>query len=208
MIRKDPVAITQQTSASNPGVLDIDLVLRQTRAYLAFGDQVRLFTDRLGETAEAETDWGQALQQHFTQLKAAIAQSAENPNVNPELAQLWLLIANTWSEIATTLGMATETIPETLRQTEGWRTYQRTQSDYFNQLRGTATEALDLMEQRLNERAIAGKTVSSLREVYNLWVDCNEETYGRMLRSSAYGELNGRLFNALLRCYACPEAES
>jgi ABC-type transporter Mla subunit MlaD len=198
--------MTEQTS--DPGVLNVELVLKQARAYLAFGDQVRTFTDRLSETAEAETDWGEALRQHFAELKTAIAQSAENPNVNPELARLWLLIAEAWSETAATLGMATKAIPETLRQTEVWRTYQRTQSDYFNQLRNSAVEALDLMEQRLNERAAAGKTVSNLRELYNLWVDCNEETYGRMLRGAAYGELNGRLFNALLRCYARQETPS
>lgn len=198
--------MTQQTSASNPGVFDAELVLRQARAYLAFGEQVQLFTDRLGETAE--TDWGQALQQHFAQFKAAIAQSAENPAVNPELARLWLLIADTWSETATTLGIAAETIPDPLRQTEVWRTYQQTQSDYFNQLRDAAIQALDLLEQRLNEFTAAGKTVSSLRELYNLWVDCNEETYSRMLRSAAYSEINGRLFNALLRCYARPEPQS
>jgi hypothetical protein len=38
--------------------------------------------------------------------------------------------------------------------------------------------------------------------LYNLWVECNEDTYGRMLRSPAYGELNGRLLNALLSCYS------
>ena len=200
--------MTQQTSASNPGVFDVELVLRQARAYLAFGDQVRLFTDRLGEAAEAETDWGQALQQHFAQLKAAIAQSAENPTANPELARLWLLVADTWSETATTLGLAAGTMPDALRQTEAWRTYQRTQSDYLSQLRDTAMEALDLMEQRLNELAAAGKTVSSLRELYNLWVDCNEDTYGRMLRSATYAELNGRLLNTLLRCYSRQEAAS
>lgn len=200
--------MTEQTTTSNSGVFDVDLVLRQARAYLAFGDQVRQFTDRISETAEAETDWGQALQQHFTQLKAAIAQSAENPNVNPELARLWSLVAETWSEAAATLGLATDAIPESLRQSAVWRDYQRTQMDYFNQLRHTAAEALDLMEQRLNELTAAGKTISSLRELYNLWVDCNEETYSRMLRSSAYGELNGRLFNSLLRCYARPEVQS
>jgi len=200
--------MTQETSASNPGVFDVELVLRQARAYLAFGDQVRLFTDRLGEAAEAETDWGQALQQHFAQLKAAIAQSAEDPTANPELARLWLLVADTWSETATTLSLAAGTMPDALRQTEAWRTYQRTQSDYLSQLRDKAMEALDLMEQRLNELAAAGKTVSSLRELYNLWVDCNEETYGRMLRSATYAELNGRLLNTLLRCYSRQEAAS
>ena len=198
--------MTEQTSVSTPGVFDAELALRQARAYLAFGEQVQLFTDRLGDAAE--TDWGQALQQHFARFKAAIAQSAENPTVNPELARLWLLMADAWSETATTLGVAAETLPETLRQTEAWRVYQRAQSDYFNQLRDAAMQALDLLEQRLNELAAAGKTVNSLRELYNLWVDCNEETYSRMLRSAACSEINGRLFNALLRCYSRPEAQS
>lgn len=198
----------QQTSTSDSSMFDVELVLRQARAYLAFGDQVQSLTNRLNETVDAETDWGEALRQHFDELKAAIAASAQNPSANPELARLWLLIAETWSEAATALGVAADAFPEALRQSEVWRTYQRTQNDYFNQLRDTATEALDLMEQRLNELAAAGKTVSSLRELYNLWVDSNEETYGRMLRSSAYSELNGRLLNTLLRCYAARQEAS
>lgn len=200
--------MTEQTSASNPGVFNVELVLRQARAYLAFGDQVRLFTDRLDRTAEAEADWGEALQRHFAEFKAAIAQSAENPAANPELARLWLLIADTWSEAAAALGMAPKMIPEALQHTEEWRAYQRTQNDYFSQLRDTATEALDLMEQRLNEHAAAGKAVGGLRELYNLWVECNEATYGRMLRDPAYSELNGRLLNTLLRCYVPQEPRS
>lgn len=73
--------------------------------------------------------------------------------------------------------------------------------EYLDLLQGAAREALDRMEEKLNEFAAAGKTIASLRELYNLWVDCNEETYGRMLRSSTYAVLNGRLINSLLHCY-------
>ena len=62
------------------------------------------------------------------------------------------------------------------------------------------------MEQRLQGRAAAGQTISSLRELYNLWVECNEETYGHMLHSAEYSELSGRLLNALLVCYPRSEA--
>ena len=62
------------------------------------------------------------------------------------------------------------------------------------------------MEQRLSERATAGATVESLRELYNLWVECNEETYGRMLRSLDYAMLNGRLLNALVSCHVRGDA--
>jgi hypothetical protein len=64
------------------------------------------------------------------------------------------------------------------------------------------------MEQRLGERAAAGEAPDSLRELYNLWVDCNEETYGRMLRGAEYSEISGRLFNALFACYPKGETRS
>lgn len=193
--------MTEQTFTSEPGAFDVQLALRQARAYLAFGEQIRQFTDRLSATVNSQTDGGEALRQHFAELKAAIARSAEDPNVNPELARFWLLIAETWSETAASLGMAAEAIPDELRQSEAWRSYQSTQSEYLDLLEGAAREALDRMEQRLNEFADTGKTIASLRELYNLWVDCNEETYGQMLRGPAYAALSGRLINSLLRCY-------
>lgn len=192
---------TEQASTFDPGQFDIELALKQARAYLAFGEQIRQFTDRLNEKVDDQTDWGAALQEHFAELKAAIARSAEDPKVNPELARFWLLIAETWSGTVASLGMAAETVPEELRQSESWRSYQRTQIEYLDLLQGAAREALDRMEEKLNEFAATGKTITSLRELYNLWVDCNEETYGRMLRSSTYAMLNGRLINSLLRCY-------
>ncbi|MCP5195596.1 MAG: hypothetical protein H6974_02215 [Gammaproteobacteria bacterium] len=193
--------MTEQTATSDPSLFDVELALRQARAYLAFGEQIRRFTDRLHETVAAETDQGQALRQYFAELKGAIARSVEDPNVNPELAQFWLLIAEAWSETAASLGMAADAIPKELRQTEAWQCYQNTQGEYLELLQGAAQGALDRMEQRLNEFADTGQTIASLRELYNLWVDCNEETYGRMLRSTAYASLNGRLINNLLRCY-------
>lgn len=200
--------MTEQTSTPDSGQFDVELALRQARAYLAFGEQIRLFTDRLNETISTQTDWGEALRAHFAELKNAIAQSAENPHTHPELARFWLSAAETWSETAASLGMSAETIPDELRQSEAWRSYQSTQSEYLELLQGAAQEALDRMEHRLNEFANTGKTVGSLRELYNLWVDCNEETYGRTLRSPVYAALNGRLINSLLRCYQRREPAS
>jgi hypothetical protein len=79
-----------------------------------------------------------------------------------------------------------------------------TQNHYLDLLQQTAEQALDLMEQRLQDRAATGQTINSLRELYNLWVECNEETYARMLRSVEYSELSGRLLNALLHLLPTP----
>ncbi len=188
------------TEPSETG-FDIALLLRQARTYLAFGEQIQPFSERLQQNMEQGGDWGEALQQHFEPLKAALAEAAEDPGGHPDLARLWTVTLDTWQQTAASLG-----IPATLAAPVGadeaaWRDYQHVQGDYLALLRQAARDALDLMEQRLGERAAAGARVETLRELYNLWVECNEETYGRMLRGADYGALNGRLLNALLSCY-------
>lgn len=188
------------TEPSEAG-FDIALLLRQARTYLAFGEQIQPLSERLQQNMEQGGDWGEALQQHFGPLKAALAEAAEDPGGHPDLARLWTVTLDTWQQTAASLG-----IPATLAAPVGadeaaWRDYQHVQGDYLALLRQAARDALDLMEQRLGERAAAGARVETLRELYNLWVECNEETYGRMLRGADYGALNGRLLNALLSCY-------
>jgi hypothetical protein len=120
---------------------------------------------------------------------------------------LWTLILDTWQRTIESVGASAVTPPADWSGA-AWQAYRRTQDQYLSLLQRTASEALDLMEQRLGESAASGKSIDSLRELYNLWVDCNEVTYGRMLRSAEYSALSGRLLNALLRCYAPGEALS
>ena len=186
-----------------PGIFDVELALRQARTYLAFADQVRSVTDHLGQAAADNTQWGVALQQHFAQLKTALTAAAQNPQLNPELAKMWMLTADTWQSAATALGIAVDQTPGSFPHPAEWSAYQQTQSAYFEQLRAAALRALDLMEQRIAQAEAI--SINSLRDLYDLWVECNEETYGEMLRSTEYAQLNGAMFNALLRC--CLPAE-
>ncbi|MCC9004220.1 MAG: hypothetical protein LM549_16575, partial [Candidatus Competibacter sp.] len=112
-------------------------------------------------------------------------------------AQLWTQTLDIWQQTVTSL----KGVGPRGEETDAWLAHREVQAQYLGLLRQSAGAALDLMEQHLNERAAAGKAIDSLRELYNLWVDCNERTYGRMLRSIEYSEFSGRLFNSLLRCY-------
>ena len=193
-------------SETSPAGFDAELLLKQARAYLAFGEQIRQFTDRFQDSLEQETDWRTAARRQFEQFKEAIAQSAHAPGVNSDLAQLSAMTVDAWQQAALALDIPMPSRMPIDRNSVAWRTYQQTQNHYLDLLQQTAGQALDLMEQRLQDRAAAGQTINSLRELYNLWVECNEETYGRMLRSAEYSELSGRLLNALLVCYPRREA--
>jgi len=200
--------MAEQTAPHDSSGFDIELLLKQARTYLAFGEQLQPLSDRFYETLGQNGDWGEALRQHFDQLKAALTQAADDPGGHPDLARLWTVTLDTWQQTAASLGVPATLAPLAGSNTEAWQAYQKVQGQYLDLLRQAAREALDLMEQRLGERAAAGATVESLRELYNLWVECNEETYGRMLRGPDYGALSGRLLNALLGCHARGEASA
>ncbi|MDG4550014.1 MAG: poly(R)-hydroxyalkanoic acid synthase subunit PhaE [Candidatus Contendobacter sp.] len=194
--------MAERTDPPNPSGFDIELLLKQARTYLAFGEQLQPLSERFHETMGQSGDWSEALRQHFDEFKAALAGAANDPDGHPDLARLWTVTLDTWRQAAAALGVPTTLAPLAGANGEAWRTYQKVQDQYLDCLRQAARDALDLMEQRLSERAATGATGESLRELYNLWVECNEQTYGRMLRGPDYGVLIGRLINALLSCRA------
>lgn len=196
--------MTDSTDTSHAGMFDPELLFKQARTYLAFGEQMRQFAERFQEPLRNEADWGATLRQHFDRFREAITQSTDDPDVNPELARLWTMTLETWQQATIALGVPIAAPDD--RNPVAWQAYQRTQIEYIGLLQQAAKQALDLMEQRLGERAAAGETVGSLRELYNLWVDCNEETYGQMLRGPEYSQLSGRLLNALFAC--CSRGET
>lgn len=60
-------------------------------------------------------------------------------------------------------------------------------------------QSLDLIRDRLLTRAQAdGKPITTIRELYNLWVDCSEQVYAQNVLSDSYAEMHGEMINALM----------
>ena len=188
----------------------MELLLKQARTYLAFVKQLQPLSVRFHKTLEQEGDWNTALRQHFGAFKSALAQATDDPGSYPELAYMWTATLDIWRQTIASLGFPAFIAAASLANSnaDAWQAYQHTQAQYLGLLQQAAKDALDLMEQRLTKEAAVGATVDSLRDLYNLWVECNEETYGRMLRSVKYGEFSGCLLNTLLRCYPAGETKA
>lgn len=190
--------MAEPTDTSNPSGFTVEMLLNHARSYVAFGEQLQPLSARFQETLAREGDWNTALGQYFDQIKSALAQATDDPGGHPELAQLWTATLDTWQKAIASLDFAASIAPLADLNSDAWQVYQRIQSEYLSLLRQSAKEALDLMEQRLTQQAAADATVESLRDIYNLWVECNEKTYGQMLRSAEYSECSGRMLNSLL----------
>ena len=193
---------------SNPSGFTVELLINHARSYLAFGEQLQPLGARFHETLAREGDWNTALTQYFDEIKGALAQVTDDPVSHPELAQLWTATLDTWQKAVASLQLPAFVTPlSSDLNSEAWQAYQRIQGEYLGLLRQAAREALDLMEQRLIDQAATGATMDGLRDLYNLWVECNETTYGQMLRSTEYGECSGQMLNSLLRCYSAGGAK-
>ena len=79
-----------------------------------------------------------------------------------------------------------------------WNQYVKASNEFNNAMCNVGINALDAMRVKIIQMAEQGKEINSLREVYDLWVDCNEEAYARFVFSDEYSELNGKLTNALM----------
>ena len=76
--------------------------------------------------------------------------------------------------------------------------YQRTAHEYHVELSKVGLNALDIMKQRIMEMAENNEEMTTLREVYDLWVDCNEKAYAEFAFSEEYSRLYGKLVNDLM----------
>lgn len=79
-----------------------------------------------------------------------------------------------------------------------WLRYQCTFNEYQAELGKMAVQALDHMKACIMDKADKGETITSLREIYNLWVDCNESAYAEYVIRDEYSEIYGRLVNDLM----------
>ena len=59
-------------------------------------------------------------------------------------------------------------------------------------------DALELMRTRILEMSAKGEDISSMRQVYDLWIDSNEKIYGEYVFTEEYSELNSRLVNSMM----------
>jgi len=77
--------------------------------------------------------------------------------------------------------------------------YQTAQQSYTHFFVEMGRQSLDAMRERLMARMEGGEDpVTSVRELYDLWVDCSETVYGERVLSDEYSRLNGEMINALM----------
>jgi polyhydroxyalkanoate synthase subunit PhaE len=76
--------------------------------------------------------------------------------------------------------------------------YQRAWQAYETGLAGVALASVDRFRARLDDAARREQPITSMRELFNEWVDVCEEVYGEYAMSDDYARIYGDMVNALM----------
>lgn len=170
------------------------------------------------ESAELGRRWAQVTQTlfgaHEPQAPEGDTRSDEKfePfNVGAALLGAWSRAASIQSSVAQQVADMLGRLPPVgiaREHTEAWRELaaayadcKRLEQELREVLLKVQLDALDLLEQRVRERS-RDAPIGDFRTLYDLWVDCGEEIYGRLAHSEAYSQLQAQLGNATLRLRA------
>ncbi len=76
--------------------------------------------------------------------------------------------------------------------------YQQALQEYVHAHGRLGVDALERLAAKIIERAEQGREINTLREAYDLWVDCGEEAYSTLVFTEEYADIYARLVNALM----------
>jgi class III poly(R)-hydroxyalkanoic acid synthase PhaE subunit len=76
--------------------------------------------------------------------------------------------------------------------------YDKAMQEYLRIHGKLGTDTLERLSRKIMELAEKGEEIKSLRQIYDLWVDCGEEAYNELVFTDEYSEVYGHLVNSLM----------
>lgn len=170
----------------------------------SFQDQVKTWQDQFGgqkATAGWNTLWGLPMQ-HWRQI--ASSYSMMPGDVEKAMRGGGPLGAETLQHALKGM-LSTPAVGYTREMQEDWQEWMRLWLEhaqvvqkYEQLLTGVGTRTLELMGTRMMNMLKDNTSVENLRQAYDLWVDCAEEAYGELARSSEFTNIQAQLTNTLM----------
>lgn len=194
-------------------------ILHQSQTFSSMTGQ---FASLLAEMAAAgeSGDWQSVLKRHINLMQEQFGAAAMAGGGADKLVDQWMSALESWQRAGMAVfpdevfkGMDGDAVrlmadrflslpavgpsadyvarlQETLRL---WRDYEDRCRQYQHVFRHLARDALLCLEQKILQLGRENGKITSLRELYNLWVDCNEKVFSEHAASEEYALLYGEL---------------
>ena len=205
---------------SSPYTQAFENIVSQSRMFF---DMAEKMSNTQALTASM-ADWQSGLDQVFNSLK----ESFVHPNATQAPQLFWQMPLANWERAASSLsglpgelfsthaafdptakldqflstpglGYTRESQAEQKKLARLLVNYQTAHQKYAAFFVEVNKQSLDLMQQRLVDRTqVEQKPITTVRELYDLWIECSEETYTKNVLTEEYAEAYGEMINALM----------
>ena len=99
---------------------------------------------------------------------------------------------------APAIGYTRELQEKVTRTYETWVELQRCQIEFQTEVANAGIRALENLLRELVERGEKGEQITSLRQLFDLWVACAERAYFEIASTESFAEIQGKLVNAAM----------
>ena len=202
-------------------------MLEQGKLFYILSEQFSRLLKNLNELSKTSEDWQAALNDQFEQMKKIFVKGDTRNGAQGILGAWHMLPLDTLQRSFSSATIFPgdflgDMKPESLQRVtdkflsmpgvgytresqeqiqEGirlWTAYHKVNTEYNHAMTAVSLNALDTMRMKIIDMAEHGKEINSLREIYDLLVDCGEEAYAEYANTEEFSDLYGRLTNALM----------
>jgi polyhydroxyalkanoate synthase subunit PhaE len=206
-----------------------DNILNQTRLYYSIADNFAMMLKDISAADRQTDDWRTIMASHLGKMKAQFDIDDPHAKSQTQAASWFQPYSlDAWNKAISAASVLPEglfdnpvqdeieKLQERLTAIPGigpsrefqdkiasaillWKDYQHKSREYQSVLAQLGKLALDRLEQKILGMADSSKKISSLRQVYDLWIDSNEEVFSRFAFHEDHARLYGELVNSLMQ---------
>lgn len=167
-------------------------------AALAMGDLPELWSLYVKQMERSWRPWAEAFMEAPWELREAATGDRQ------AYSRIFTLVMDTWESTygryltSPQVGYTRELSEKVMRGFDAWVDYRRAVVEFQTEVFNTGNHAVERLMRELVERGERGETVTSFKDLFDLWVDTAEKTYFDLFSTEGFAELQGRAMNAAM----------
>ena len=210
-------SLVPETGESQPYA---ERMLDQGKAFFQMGGEISRFLNMLNDVNKSTDEWQTTLQAQMEEVKKAFESGQDNFSAfRDQTLNAWKTasensdldqnkgnegVTNPFYEQIKKLlaipgpGQDRERQEQQKKYIRLWSDYQQTSHEFGTAYQRIGTETVERTMQHIIAMSEREESLDSMREVYDLWIDCAEEAFADFAHSTEYREVYGNMINALM----------
>ncbi len=190
-------------------------VLDQSKVFYSIANQFTSMLNDISKQPSGQDDWQGIMFSHLEKMKSMFDLFQQNSDLSSMVpGMMWASPMDMWNQVMSSMipdesasklleipgiGLTRDLQQKSQKTIRLWNDYQQNSNKYNATFAMLGKQALDKLGQDILVMAESDKKITSLKDLYNMWVDANEEMFAEYAQTEEYSKLYADLVNSLVR---------